>query len=256
MIPEEPLVSCLCLTHHKLEFLKRSIKCFFNQTYANKELILVYTNDNKDAIDFLDHIADERIVKVELPAKTTLTLGEKRNLSIEKSNGFYFCNWDDDDWCKDDRLDYQVKRLKITGKKCSMIDCIILYDLKKKRAFLSRQRPSPQTLLCEKSIINFRDIKYESWNRGEDHQLLTVLSRYSIIDVSFNPGMYIYTYHGRNTWNRRFWNKNHLYRNRKLPEDKFEILTNILNSTYTPGEARSYMDRIITPFCGFLNSYT
>jgi glycosyltransferase involved in cell wall biosynthesis len=86
----DPLVSCLCVTHNRVPYLKRAIDCFSNQTYKNKELVVVYGAEDSDTVDYLKSRTDIDIKRVELPATTPLTLGERRNLSIQASNGITF----------------------------------------------------------------------------------------------------------------------------------------------------------------------
>lgn len=47
------MVSCICITHNRVDFLKKAISYFQAQTYPNKELIILYENDpvTKDFVD-------------------------------------------------------------------------------------------------------------------------------------------------------------------------------------------------------------
>jgi len=40
-----PKVSCICITHDRVEMFRRAKKCFLNQTYENKELVVLFEND-------------------------------------------------------------------------------------------------------------------------------------------------------------------------------------------------------------------
>src|SRR3989337_2854355 len=93
----QPLVSCICISHHSIAFLMRSIECFQQQTYTHKELIVAFTSDNTAASDFLSQVKDPSIKTLIFSPDIPLTLGEKRNMAIEFANGFYFCVWVDDD---------------------------------------------------------------------------------------------------------------------------------------------------------------
>src|SRR5688572_1956099 len=91
-----PVISCLCVTENRTGFLKKTISCFKAQTYPSKELLIVYTGNEN-----LGHLLSEtdtsvRIIR--LPYPSSLSLGERRNISIENCRGEYFCQWDDDDW--------------------------------------------------------------------------------------------------------------------------------------------------------------
>lgn len=41
----EPKVSCICITHNRLEMFEKALQCFLAQTYANTELVVLFEND-------------------------------------------------------------------------------------------------------------------------------------------------------------------------------------------------------------------
>ena len=41
-MPEEDLVSCLCITHRRVSLLRRAVQCFLNQTWAARELVVLH----------------------------------------------------------------------------------------------------------------------------------------------------------------------------------------------------------------------
>src|SRR6187399_197150 len=103
-----PLISCLCITRNKIPLLKRAIHCFRNQTYPNKELILVFEDNDNDTKSFVKRLKDKNISIYEIPSTPKLSLGELRNISIHKCKGEYFCQWDADDWYHNRRLETQI----------------------------------------------------------------------------------------------------------------------------------------------------
>lgn len=108
----EPLVSCLCVTHQRVDLLKRAIDCFRNQSYDNRELLIIYEDLDIETADYVEKITNPQIFLLKVKSALKLTLGDLRNMSIRKCNGTYFCQWDDDDWYKDNRIEYQMKILK------------------------------------------------------------------------------------------------------------------------------------------------
>jgi glycosyltransferase involved in cell wall biosynthesis len=238
-----PLVSCLCITHNDIDLLKRAVDCFFHQTYPNKELILTYTIDNKEASAFIDRLQDPRIIRNEIATISKISLGEKRNLSIEKSNGLYFCNWDDDDWYHNSRIEFQVNSLKQTGYPCSVLSNLLVYDTQTKKAFLSAERKAwEQTILCKKSLIDNDELRYGHLDQGEDSVLLHNLLERDLVQSVYNPGLYIYIYHGKNTWHREHWEQNIMRRGDELTLAQAEILGAILNGHYPNGVASQLLD--------------
>jgi glycosyltransferase involved in cell wall biosynthesis len=106
---DNPLVSCLCLTRNRREWLPKAVDCFLRQTYENRELLIV-PDRMEDVIDFYP---DERIHTL-MPAPAVV--GTKRNLGCAAARGEIIAVWDDDDYSAPDRLAYQVEQIQQTGK--------------------------------------------------------------------------------------------------------------------------------------------
>src|SRR5882762_9182892 len=105
-----PLVSCLCVTKNKLYQLKRAVNCFYGQSYARKELVIVYEGNKTEASKWISHLKDPKIKVVHVSVIPKLSLGELRNISIAHAKGEYFCQWDDDDWYHRDRVKIQLEQ--------------------------------------------------------------------------------------------------------------------------------------------------
>jgi len=89
----EPLVSCVCCTYGRSTLLGEAAKCFIDQTYDNKELIIV--NDQEGVILKMDSERDN--IRIENVPERFGSLGEKRNYAMSLAQGDYICIWDDDD---------------------------------------------------------------------------------------------------------------------------------------------------------------
>src|SRR3972149_7576083 len=48
-----PLISAVCITRKRVPFLKRVIRDFFDQTYPNKEIVIVFDSDDNDTKQML-----------------------------------------------------------------------------------------------------------------------------------------------------------------------------------------------------------
>jgi Glycosyl transferase family 2 len=92
----QPRVSCLMVTKNRVHLAKRAIFCFLQQTYVNKELVIIDDSNNDELQAFIQQFSHPQIAYHRSPSHT-LSLGELRNISIAKSTGAYLCNWDDDD---------------------------------------------------------------------------------------------------------------------------------------------------------------
>lgn len=99
-----PLVSCVCPTYNRTQQLEEAIMCFLDQTYSNKELIIV--NDNPNTKLFIaNSYGNIHIVNCSSRFKN---LGAKRNFFKSLILGKYVCIWDDDDLYGFNRIEESV----------------------------------------------------------------------------------------------------------------------------------------------------
>jgi len=103
-----PLVSCLCVTYGRPVLLGEAIKCFIDQNYPNKELIVL--NDQVGVELYMDNCPDS--VKIINHPTRFNSLGEKRNYSKSIGNGEFFCVWDDDDLYTPYRISDSVRLMQ------------------------------------------------------------------------------------------------------------------------------------------------
>jgi len=101
----EPLVSCVCVTYGRPILLGEAVKCFIDQTYSNKELIIV--NDQEGVTLKMDSERDDIVIE-NVPERFG-SLGEKRNYAMSLTKGDYVCIWDDDDLYLPWRIEDSVK---------------------------------------------------------------------------------------------------------------------------------------------------
>jgi glycosyltransferase involved in cell wall biosynthesis len=197
-----PLVSCICLTNNRPGLLKRSIDCFNGQTYPNRELVLVFRNDDIPTKEYLLSNAGNKAIKcVEVDASDNLSLGMLRNAGIEYSDGEYFCQWDDDDWCHRDRLALQMKAVLHNHKEACVLLAWFYYDAPCNQAYLSQINPWPGSILCKKTL--WAQIGgYKDMGRDEDAFFLGRLLKINCIYPLLLPYLYIYVCHGGNTCSR------------------------------------------------------
>ena len=191
-----PLVSCLCVTKNRPEYLKRVINCFNAQTYPNKELVVVYEQE-----DIATKIALENIdaTKVEVSPHENLRLGELRNRAIEQSRGEYFCQWDDDDWYHVDRLKIQMQSIAASRQVACTLTNWILYDEETEQAYFSVFRLWEGSILCRRNVIT-AEVNYPNYGAGEDTLFLNKLIAKHGIYPEVKPNLYIYRVHKNNTW--------------------------------------------------------
>jgi glycosyltransferase involved in cell wall biosynthesis len=105
------LVTCLCLTRNRREWLPQAIGCFAAQTYPDKELLIVA--DGEDVRDLACNApVGVRLIEVQ----TGMKVGAKRNAGCEQATGSLIAHWDDDDHSAPSRLAHQVAMLRASEK--------------------------------------------------------------------------------------------------------------------------------------------
>lgn len=191
-----PMISCLCVSKNRQSFLKKSIHYFHKQSYPNKELVIVYEGDMAFWNDL--SINKDHLTIIDLSSPSSLTLGERRNLSIQHSKGEYICIWDDDDWYHNGRLEIQLKNLLASSKPAIVLDRLLLFDSISGQSYLSSERFWEGSLLCKKEIFT-ENTKYTHVDKGEDNDFVVKLIKQSKIEKLSAPYLYTYIYHGSNT---------------------------------------------------------
>lgn len=114
-------VSCVMPTFNRPQYVPMAIRCFFQQSYLNKELIIV--DDGGEKFEIPD---DPRVIYMKLHNKTPT--GTKRNLGADNARGEVIVNWDDDDFSASYRLQDQVARLVSTAKGVTGYNATVNYD--------------------------------------------------------------------------------------------------------------------------------
>lgn len=110
-----PLVSCIMPTYNRPEFIRHAVAQFLEQSYPNKELIII--DDSETPVESLIPVHAQIKYKY-FPDRCDL--GSKRNTACKISNGEYIIHLDDDDYYAPDWIEKQVsflidKELEITG---------------------------------------------------------------------------------------------------------------------------------------------
>jgi len=100
---EMPLVSCIMPTYNRRSFLPLALARFREQSYPNRELIVI--DDGSDPVG--DQLRAEPAVRY-LRVEKRISIGAKRNLACAEARGEIVAHWDDDDWYSADRLERQV----------------------------------------------------------------------------------------------------------------------------------------------------
>jgi glycosyltransferase involved in cell wall biosynthesis len=202
MTKNYPLISCICITNNRPELLQKAIECFESQNYPNKELVISYPQKDHLTKQVISTQEKSNIRILAIEREDEESLGNARNQAIIKCKGEYVCIWDDDDWYHSSRLSFQFNSMQERGQgfQASILTRILLYDTTTQQVYLSFPYSWEGTILCRKVIL--LQNQYKNSNIAEDSHVVSFLSSRSMLfKIEHVPYLYIYIYHGNNTWN-------------------------------------------------------
>jgi glycosyltransferase involved in cell wall biosynthesis len=178
-----------------------------------------------------------------VPAYPKTALGELRNLAVRSAGGEFICQWDDDDWYHSRRLEQQYEGLFSDGRHGSVIVQWIVFDAITSTAYLSHVRLWEGSILCRKNILQLK--AYADKTVGEDTKTIEYLAQMDHLHfLTGLPGLYIYVYHGSNTWNYDHWSA--IFRfSTELSKEESSVVEDILNGKYSVHEGSLLLDGIL-----------
>lgn len=181
--------------------LKRAVHSFLQQTYNPCELIIQYEADDIATRTYVRTLVDPSIVAVEVQALPRLSLGSRRNIALRDAKGKYMAQWDDDDWSAPTRLAEQIDAIRVSGRQgCVLLRCV-LFDEQLQHASLSASRYWEFSLVAERLAMPV----FPELAKGEDTPVVVqMLNAYQLAGID-RPELYVYVYHGSNTWEREHW---------------------------------------------------
>jgi glycosyltransferase involved in cell wall biosynthesis len=209
-----PMISCLMVTLDRLPLAKRSIQCFANQTWPNRELVIVTDGEPRYREALERFVLASNIESVRfVVCPEGLSLGALRNLSLAQARGEIVCQWDDDDANHPDRLRLQVEHMLQEGARASCLgDHLQWISAQRALSWIdwSVAGSHGAATLFPGSLMMFRDPRFlypedgPNARKGEDSVFLSRL--YDAVPVAALRGagyLYLYEYHGRNTFSRQ-----------------------------------------------------
>src|SRR5262249_2908331 len=145
----QPLVSCLMVTRGNIDLMRYSLACYRQQTYANRELVIVAEPEAGEKVRASIALHESSDITV-LDAPRGWTLGDHRNLAAARARGSILVTWDDDDLSDPRRLDTAVQVLRQTGAAAAFLSRLIVWWPQRRLAAISWRR------LWEGSIAAWR----------------------------------------------------------------------------------------------------
>jgi len=204
LLSENPLVSCIMPTHNRRAFMTLALERFHEQTWPNRELIVV--DDGTDAIEDLVRSGPSmRYIRLERRA----SIGAKRNLAVNEARGEIIAHWDDDDWYARTRLAMQAAPILRGEADVTALVARHLFEAEREKFWtitpeLHRTMfvgdVSGGTLMYRRAIWA-AGIRYPPANLAEDASFLRRAmhhgNRLARID---EEGAYVYVRHGMTSW--------------------------------------------------------
>ncbi len=199
-----PLISCLCVSQNDIETVTNSIDNFLNQTYINKELVIVTEKHNPNLLELRNLVGvkdkgKKQIKLIIVSGRKYPTLGHLRNLSVENAKGEYVLQWDDDDIHHKERMSFMYNTLIESNKESCFLRKVIIVDKNTNKKYLSRNWGGVEgTMIALKESMP----KYKHLKRGEDTPVRNYFIKknsYTLVDA---PHLYTYNFHINNTWDQ------------------------------------------------------
>jgi hypothetical protein len=237
-IPEEPLVSCLCVTENRHAFMPWLLWSYDRQAWRRRELVIV---DSSEPAISLPNRSDVRVLHAPLGS----SLGKKRNLALEAARGQVIAWFDDDDWQHPQRLSRLVPALRESARQlgASFIGPSQSYfiDLSASRAELYR---APRYAIFNGAVFYTHMVRHagfaEDVIRTEDtrwiHRLL--LTRQGAALEADHPSLFLWLSHDVNITNRT--------QNRRLDRPASAIIAELGGAwADTPAQLRALRERLL-----------
>lgn len=206
MVNNLPKVSCLMVTANRKDLAKRAIQCFLNQSYSNKELVIL-DDGEEDYSSAIQNIPSDQVKYIKIEKEPDFVLGKLRNRILDEADGEYLIQWDDDDWYHPDRVKIQAEVLSSGYDACCLSAALMHLDTPR---YLEHPYVGYLPDGIPGSIMHRRnkEIRYPETRRSEDTVYLKewMKLRYKKLSPDYNH-LFLRAYHGNNTWEREHFKR-------------------------------------------------
>jgi glycosyltransferase involved in cell wall biosynthesis len=188
-----PLISCLMVSRGRLTPARFAIECYRRQTWPNRELVIVSAALDSDLPGYLATLRDPTIRFLSAPP---VEIGALRNISVEAARGTLLCNWDDDDLCHPQRLEYQYAQLVANRAAAHFFSRLVMWWPDERRLAISSRRLWEVTMLCRRFALGSYP---PTGNREDTRAVKAMRERGTRVTHTDQPFWYCYIVHGRNS---------------------------------------------------------
>lgn len=187
------------VTANRMHLAERAIRCFEQQTYPNKELVII-DDGTQDYTPLFDGLDTGQVIYKKVDPSLDYKLGKLRNISLDEATGDYLVQWDDDDWYHPERIEIQATTLSSGYDACCLAGALMHLNTQE---FNSHPYIGHLPEGIPGSIMHRKDdsIRYPETRRAEDTVYLKewMNKRYMKLDDSCNH-LFLRAFHGDNTW--------------------------------------------------------
>jgi glycosyltransferase involved in cell wall biosynthesis len=187
------------VTANRKRLAERAVTCFVNQTYPNRELVII-DDGTEDYSPLLREIDPRDVIYTRIAGSSGLVLGALRNMALDKARGDYLVQWDDDDWYHPERIARQAACLDKGYDACCLSASLMHLD---NRDFFSLPYIGYLPDGIPGSIMHRRSasIRYPEYRRAEDTVYLRKWMKRRYVKLpEEHAGLFIRCFHGTNTW--------------------------------------------------------
>ena len=227
------LVSVIIPYYKKKNSILKTVNSVLNQIYQNFEIIIIYDDENNNDLNFINEIKnkDNRIFIIK--NKKQMGAGNSRNIGINNSKGEFIAFLDADDTWKNDKLNKQIKFMKINNYEVSHTSYLIINERQqvignrtarnffKLKELLKSCDIGTSTVMIKKNLIN-NDIKFAPLKTKEDFVLWLKLLKKNIKIYGLNETL-------------TFWNKSNTSLSSSTKQkliDGFRVYYKYMNFNY------------------------
>ena len=179
--PEQPLVTAVMITGRMLQWqVQLAVNCFENQTYPNRELVIInnaktqYEAAGLDLILPMDKEKKRPIAHV-IDTEQPMTAGMCRNYGISAASANILVQWDAHCWHSPHRIAQQLEGLSKHEAHICMLSCAMEYSYGSGYGtyWNNRKKLIPNSMM----MLRPKDDDYAHIDKGEQVTLLVKLIR-------------------------------------------------------------------------------
>ena len=197
-----PLVSCLLVTKNRFDLAKQAVACFVEQTYPNRELIILDDGQDDHLYQWVKALKHPKILFFRLPDES-IKLGELRNLSRQYASGDYIAQWDDDDISHPNRLLFQMALiLKFELDGCTLQREALYFPAKNWRGWSIRRFWEGSMIASTEKLPLYLETR-----KGEETDAVKRVALKGRVCLLDAPSLYTYCFHGKNTFEMTHFEK-------------------------------------------------